>query len=326
MTYEDLIVAIDAEAPKLSCVALKLLLRLVSLSIQRGSPEVRASHNWLGEQLGLARESVARASRDLAHIITIQGSIGQVTTFTLPSNWFAQQRSLFAGSEPLKRIHNLPNFQAGSGQDSRQVPANIPGSHLPGKPTALPGFQAPPAQYLGSAANNPGTPCLKSRQPAEQNQQLTGGALIESNRIQILCTGDLVMHIDRCLHTVEIPEDKVADAALLSEQLYQYKCALGPLRELSAYPDSVVLPRIFAIADIEVLHDRLRKLRANGVHCGKQDMWFFTVLMQKIYGASPKLTASRYDCMNTRKPPMTENLPAFGPELVRQVGAGIRRL
>jgi hypothetical protein len=54
-------------------------------------------------------------------------------------------------------------------------------------------------------------------------------------------------------------------------------------------------------------------------------MWFFTVLMQRIHGAPPKLVADRVAAMRRKKPPMNENLLNFGPELVSELAAGMKR-
>jgi hypothetical protein len=53
-------------------------------------------------------------------------------------------------------------------------------------------------------------------------------------------------------------------------------------------------------------------------------MWFFTVLMQRIHGAPPKLVADRVTALKRKKPPMNETLPNFGPELLSEVAAGMR--
>lgn len=326
MTYEELIVAIDGEAPKLSHVALRLLLRLVSLAIQQGVAEVRASDNWLAQHLGISREGVARATRDLAKLITVDRRNGCATIFLLPADWFTPQRSLFAGRDLPANIHNLPTFQAGDGQLSRHVPAKSPGRTCQVFRQDLPTFQAPPANSLGSTCqvSRQDLPTLQAGTPISPIR--TAGARVNRSISSSAEPEGLTGFIDRCLRTVKILPAQEEDAQILSDTLQHYRTACGSDYAYTPEPDETVLARILAIAPIEDLCGVLRTLLTDGVRCGKQDMWFFTVLLQRIHRASPKLTASRYDSMKPKAPSQNENLPGFADELINGTMPKLRRL
>lgn len=142
MTYEELIVAIDDAAPKLTEASLRVLLRLVSLGIQTGSCEVQLSHRDLAEQLSMSREGVARGLRGLAGIVTIDGGNKMLSTFVLPPEWFAPQRSLFPVPRTVENTSIWPTNQARSGLRTRPGLANEPGQNWPTNQASWPTNQA----------------------------------------------------------------------------------------------------------------------------------------------------------------------------------------
>jgi hypothetical protein len=322
LTYEDLIVSIDNEAPNLPDAAYKLLWRLISIAIQRRSPQISVSHNWLAQKLCVSREGIARSARELRKLLIVESQNGLFTTFTIPDSWLSPQRSLFSDETPLTG-RQAPAYNPGR-------PANFPGTYLPN-------FQAGPAHNPGRPANSPGShlPNFQADLPnfqagSTQNQQLTHRALIDIESNQNPAHRNFEVIIDRSLSAVEIPVENEGDAAILSDELYAYKCDFGPVRERSLYPDTKVLARCLALAPVERLVSVLRTLRSNNTRCGQQDMWFFTVFAQKIYAIPPRLTASRYDLMKPRENPPTNETPGrpslFQENLLNETAAKVRRL
>jgi hypothetical protein len=132
--------------------------------------------------------------------------------------------------------------------------------------------------------------------------------------------------IDRAWGAVDIPEGREADAHLVSEWLYAYKCDLGPLGEHSAYPDNTILARILGLAPLDDIQQVLRSLREKGKASGDADAWFFTVLAQKIHHVSPELVSSRMRAGKSKPLAKNGNPLLFQDQLVKAASAAMRRL
>jgi hypothetical protein len=324
MSYEELIVAIENEGTQLSCVAYRLLWRLVSISIQQGSNEVNVSCRTLASQLGVARNSIAQAHRDLAPFIGVAVTNGSTATFTLPAEWFSPQRALFATLSPKPVIHNLARNRAGTWHETEPVPGTKLSrtwhetEPVPGTKLSRTWHETEPD--LARNCARPGTKLSQLDADTYRNAR----ARIDRSISSCSTPSGLVVLIDRALRTVEILPQQEQDAEILRGALCDYRRDLDAPSLYPGGPDQVAIARILAIAPIEDICGVLRKLLTARVHPGKQDMWFFTVLMQKLHGAPPKLVADRYDSMKRKKPPMNETLPNFGPELLSEVAAGMR--
>lgn len=326
MNYEDLILEVESHVPNLSGSAYKVLWRLVALSIERRSSELNVSHNYLAIKLDIARESVAQALRDLSSIVAVEPTHGVITTILLPSRWMSPQQDLFMRNEPLTVRSLTP----------KPVITNTPTppDNLPRKPTPRqPGIQAGASKtrHVTSREYRQETVDLgetsqetRTIKPDDQICNAHARASIESNRGFL--PSSVVEYIDRAWDTVEISEDKEADAALLSEWLYDYKCEQGPLRGDSGMVDSTMLARILAIAPLEKLYEVICRLRANGNPPGETDAWFFVTLCNRVFQVAPKTVRSRMHRQTTRKPAYESKPPLFQDQLVQETAGKVRKI
>ncbi len=326
LTYERLIIAVDEVAPELSNTAYKLLWRLIANAIHKGRPDVDASVRQLAIRLQLSKDAVATAIRELAQYIRVEARDGEGTTFFLPADWFPPQRTLFSSDELGGDFHNRPNSQDGSVLFSRTPASQNPGHQRPGN--------------QDDCAKNQDTSVLETRTivPISRTQRANfqdashdgaredTRARVRSIESEASASSKVVDLIDRAWATVEIPVGSEADAALLSEWLYAYKCDLGPLAEHSAYTDTAMLARILDLAPLEQIQQVLRSLREQGKPCGDQDAWFFTVLAQRIHHVSPHLTRSRMAAQKSKALAKNGNPSLFQDEIRKATTAQSRRL
>lgn len=326
MNYEGLILEVEGHAPYLSGTAYKVLWRLVCLSIERRNAELHLSHKYLATKLDISRESVAQALRDLSHIVAIEPTHGSITTIVLPARWMSPQQDLFTRNEALT-VRNLTSKPVIT--DSPTPPPNMPGNSTP-KVARNPGNLRKTRQVSSQEFRQVGADlrvsCQESRhvEPDDQICNAHARASIESNRGFL--PSSVVEYIDRAWDTVEISEDKEADAALLSEWLYDYKCALGPLRGDSGIVDNVMLARILAIAPIEQLYEELCRLRANGRSFDQGDAWFFVTLCNKVFQVDPKTVRGRMHRQTTRNPAYESKPSLFQDQLVQETAGKVRKI
>ena len=326
MTYEELIVAIANEAPRLSEVAYKLLWSLVSISIQQGSNEVRASHRWLAAQTGMCREGVARGARELSRLIGVDAPPGALTTFTLPVDWFSPQRPLVSAEEGPQNIHRWPKIQASGGLESRQVVANNLGQGgLESRPVV--------AWNLGQSCGKdtpsglefrPGWPGIQASSPDSPIRNAP--ARVDRSIDQGLSTPEHILRIDKAFHTVEILPDQTEAAEILVDAVTSYRKCFPASPRIRNTPDRIVIARCLAIAGVEELCSTLRVLLAEDRRPGISDMWFFTVFLNRIHGIPSKLINSRIDG-EKKKAHAYESKPSLFPdELVNGTVRQIRKL
>jgi hypothetical protein len=324
MSYRDLILLITDRASQLSGVALKLIFRLISIAIQQRSNVVTISCSELARQLGVSRDAITAAHRQLATIFPIETSSGSSkSTFTLPADWFEEWELSAEIRESGKLLH-MTRKSAG--------PAWKYGSDLPGNQAGkLPRNQAGAGDLPEMSVGKPGSMWGKTRQvlqnlpgfQAGTNKERTCARRVDSTSSSCTPSG-LVVVVDRALGNVEILPEQKQDAEILREMLCEYRATFNVAFVYPGGPDRVVIARILAIAPIDELCGVLRKLLTDRVRPGTRDMWFFTVLMEKIHGVDNNTVRDRIAAMKRKKPPMNETLPNFGPELLGEVAAGMR--
>jgi hypothetical protein len=324
MYYKDLISLINTGAPELSGTAFKLLWQLIDIAMQQRSNVVTISCRELARRLSVSRDAITSAHRQLAAIFPIATRNGSdKTTFTLPLDWFEKEALTAEIRERPKLFHMLRKSATDAWKDGSEMPGNQAGKR--------PGYQASTACKPGIMALKPGSMWGKTRQDLQKlpgNQASTNkerARAFSIDRFSSSCTpSGLVHRIDSALRTVEILPAQQQDAEILRDELIEYRTTCHVDFQAPNGPDQVAIARILAIAPIEELCGVLRKLITARVPPGTSDMWFFTVLMQRIHGAPPKLVADRVTALKRKKPPMNETLPNFGPELLSEVAAGMR--
>lgn len=117
---------------------------------------------------------------------------------------------------------------------------------------------------------------------------------IDSNRIEDGGGRNLYLVIEEAFHTVEIRPDQREDAQILSECILTHRkdFYFDSDAAASSRRDPKVIARILAIAPIEQLSDAIFGLKAERRKPGKTDMWYFSVLFDRIQGIDHKLTAA----------------------------------
>jgi hypothetical protein len=326
LTYEQLITKVDEVAPDLEGVAYKLLWRLIARAIISGRTDVEVSVRDLAKGLKTSKEGIARAIRELAQYIRVEARDGAGTTFFLPPDWFPQQRTLFNEDSLGGDFHNRPTYQDGSVLFTRTVASYSPGHQ---RPTHQDGTPTPPFQ----ASYSPGriVPLTRTQRPTHQDA--SHGEAREDTRARVRsieseasASSEVVDRIDRAWGAVEIPVDREADAAVLSEWVYGYKCDLGRLGEHSTYPDTQMVARLLELAPMEEIQQVLRSLREQDKVPGDQDAWFFTVLAQRIHHVSPELVRIRMRAVKSKAPSHKRDASLFADQLLADAAAKVRRL
>lgn len=326
MTAEELIIAVTAEAHVIPPVAYKLLWGVISLAIQRGSGVVQVSMPWLAMYTGASRAGIAIAIGQLRKYVEVDSTPGKPLTFKLPEDWLPPQGPLFGGSGPITarrpRIstvitttpsppptpsRNQATDQAGTNPYSRQV---WPVTGLPTRPLQ-PGIQAAPVQ-------NPG--CIV--------QDIDKGTRARADQIrsEVSAVTEEYLSIRKAFRTVEIRPDQREDADILTEILQGYRSNFDSAARAASRPNRIVLARLLAIAAIEELSHTIYELQAERQRPGKSDMWFFTVLLERIRGFDRTITASVIE-QEKSKAPFNESRGAlFEDQLLADVTAKARRM
>lgn len=326
LTYERLILAVDEVAPDLEGIAYKLLWRLIAIAISRGTPAVETSVRELARGLKASKEGTARAIRELAQFITVTARDGGSTIFSLPPDWFPPQRTLFSDDSLGGDFHNRPG-----NQDTTVLFTRTPASYSPGHQRPTDQDTCPTNQDTSVPFTRTPVPLTRTQRPTDQDTDRVqpirnAHARNRSIESEASASSEVVVLIDRAWATVEIPIGSEADAAVVSEWLYAYKCDLGPLRADSSYPDTAIVARIVTLAPLEDFKQVLRSLRERNKACGDQDAWFFTVLAQKIHHVSPELTRSRMALQKAKAQPLNDKPSLFGDQLLKRTADGMRRL
>lgn len=326
MTYERLIIAVDEVAPQLSNSAYKLLWRLIALAIHRGTPEVEASMRWLATALGYSKESVAESIRELAQYIQVTALEGRPTIFCLPPDWFPPQRTLFGDDRLGGDIHNRPGNQDTTVLFSRTPLSQKPGHHRPGNQDTRPGNQDTTVletrtPVLISRTQRPGIQDTCSDSPIRN-----AGARVDRSIDQNSAEPDRYIALDRAFHTVEILPAQRQDAELLSDVIRSYREKFDSTAYAVSQPDRTVLARILAIGAIEEIADALNALAHLKRKPGASDMWFFTVLIDKLLGIHHTYTAERIKQLNAKAQSLNGKPSLFPDQLVSGTAAQMRKL
>lgn len=326
MTYEDLLVAIDATAPQMGNCALRLLLRLIAIAINQGSSQVRASDRWIGSQLGFSKDGITAAKRGLAGIVQVQAAHGSVTTFNLPADWFAPQRSLFSAETALVNRAPRPGEQ---GQTALVNGAPVP--FLAGR-TALidraprPGEQGTSPDEQGGLPFLAGRTALVDRAPATQNQQDTGAPSISKSISEV--SNPVREYVFSIFSMRVLTADKKPAAAQLAGKLQDLMHRWGKVEIAQNLPDDIVLTQCLEIATLKEILNALeraktRKPRPRGY------MYFVTLLLEELKGIKRDVTAQlrdEYREMRKPKPPGRETTLPFPDQLLQKGVAGLKRM
>lgn len=326
MTAEELIIAVTSEATSIPPVAYKLLWGLISLALQRGSGVVQVSMPWLALYTGASRAGIAIAISQLTKYVEVDSTPGKPTTFRLPDSWLPSQGPLFGGDGPITaRRPRLPHVrtkaptpprmvpgnqatdQAGTGLNTRQV---WPDTSLEITPH-LPRYQAAPAWNLSSF----------NGKPREDPR-----ARVESNRIEDSASSAGYLVLVKAFHTVEIKPEQWEDSRILSDSIICHRMNFDSDASASSRRDRKVLARLLAIAPLEDICDSIHELLAEKRPPGKSDMWYFSVLLDRIHGIDHRVTAAYIEQEKSKALSNESRGPLFEDSLLDEVGGKLRRL
>jgi hypothetical protein len=326
LTYEELILAIANDAPKLSEAALRVLLGLVATGIESGVSEVVLSKQRLADRAGLSREGAARGTRELHEIVTAESTNGVHTVYTMPADWFTPQRSLFAVAGSVENRLHPPTIQAGSRLVPRQVPANEPGGSRQRSRQEPPGSQAAAANEPGRSTNEPGSSYQLSRQVETQNQQLTDDPLDRSNRVLSSVEG-LSIPIGSIERVNHLPSEFYGDAEELKRWLRGFFAKHHTSHTAPTGPDEIILAKCLAIAPLPNLVGVLQDLNRKGTRPGDTWAWFVTVFCQRIHRTKNVAEVKAPEGFQVaKKTPSSEGRREFAADLLQEVAAGVRTL
>lgn len=326
MTYEDLLVAIANEIPKLSGNGLKLLIRLIACAIESGTGRVTVSKYWLADKTQMSREGITIATREIAPIVPTEPARGVSTTFILPEDWFTPQRSLFAIDSRVQNRLQSPNFQATGSQETRRLVAQKPGDASQETWRQSPTNLASVAQKPGDVARKPGDASQETWRLNTQNQRLTGsGDSIESieavtGNQKCIRIVDVIARVDR------VEKHQQQDAEILREQLVEYRLRFHQNELASKAPDDKIVARCLAIAPIEKLCETLNQMAADNIQPRPKNAWFVTLLLNKIHDVPPEITKARFQLHFQKKPASSEGDGQYSADLLQQVSAAARTM
>jgi hypothetical protein len=326
LTYEDLIVAIANEVPKLSGSGLKLLLRLIASGIELGSCEVVVSKYWLAERTGLSREGVTLAARQIAHLVGTESSHGVNTKFVLPAEWFTPQRSLFPVDTRLEsRLQSPGNLAAGS-QLSRRQPANNPGDSRQETWPQSPNNLATLAKKPGGFANFPGDSRQEIGLEVTQTQSLTDAPdLIRSDQ-RFVNAPTVSEQISQITSAIHINPGQEQQAEELCWHLREFMRKYGARGIPPSGPASSTLSRCLAIAPLETLIKSLATMADRKLGRPREWIWFVLLFAQNLRGIEKELMLDAIKQFNKRKPPQAQTAIQFKDGLLQQSTAGVRTM
>jgi hypothetical protein len=324
MYCPELIGLIDSMSPSLSGVALKVLLRLINLSMMQGSNEVVISCRELTRQLGVSRDAITQAHRQLAGILSIEVNNGShAAKFTLPEEWFPKRRMTAALIERGK-VFNMawkPDQPAwkqdqNTGLESRPDTANI-GRTMAWKPGQM---AWKPGSFWGKTGQDLAD--LPGNQAASNKERVRARRIESSSSCSFSTPSGL--YLESVLGAVEISPEHEQDAQILREQIRDYRAKFGKPSRYPTGADRRILAQILAIAPIEDLCGVLRNLLDARVAPGTDDSWFVTTLLDKCSDVPKEAVSACREALKRKTPPMIETQESFGPELLRSTAAGMK--
>jgi hypothetical protein len=326
LTYEDLLIAIDHAAPKLSESSLRVLLRLVSLAIHTCCCEVKVSHRSLAEQLGMSQEGVARGVRGLSHLIETESRNTATSTFVLPAEWFApsvrRRDHGGEGGSPPGGTHYKPDYPTNQGSTAlrpRAVLTNEVGQCCPTNQGSLPYLPGQVPYELGHTAP-------PARAVATEHQQLSDASLIRSDQDLNQGTDSIVNQIRKVAFVENVREDQKEVAALLYSDLMRYMQQHHPQGSVDAYPSERIIARCLAIADYEHLAETLKTLHNEGQTAGKKFAWFVSIFFNRIYGIDAAVVARTFEQVRLEKKGQPQQNKLFADELIQHTAAQLRKM
>jgi hypothetical protein len=282
MTFEELFVAIDAEAHRrtLKPHTVRLLVHLIALAIKDGTQQIRASRTYLINSITMPRKKIDQATNELAHLMTIEARQGATRIYSIPPEWFIPQPKIFAvQAEEFSTIHSRPRCEPSTGI-ARSPLAKTAGSTTS---QAL-GSQRAQSMQTGSAGSQVPiqTGSAGSQVPTE-NQQLTSPTNVFDSIESGFSSKEVsVQVIDRIARATSVAVENENDARELSELLRAYAQAFrGP----HGRPDQLVLARCFAIAPLGDLKKLLlNDMRRTTLPPFNSYMYLVSVFAEKIHG------------------------------------------
>lgn len=326
MTYEELIVHVVEISRSLPNSGVRLLWELIGAGIQNRTREITMSQRQLAEQLGMSRDNVALAARELKHHLQIDSSSTNTTTFLLPSDWLETQLGLFAvrerpGNQATVAWKNgqwWPGKQTSGGLETRPEwpgkPATV--DEIPGQVDEKPGHSGLETRPRG----------LNTRPRTTQNQQLSDSSLsIESTEGMSSFVGVLLLE-----HSIGyancIPDGRKEDAKEIREGLHGYINHIKPSGPMPKGPDNDIVARCLAIAPNKVLVETLHMMFRERLTPKPSWAWFVTVLCDRIHGKKPNEVPCPEGYRQGKKNASRESGEQFSSQLLEQVNGVAKRM
>lgn len=326
MTSEELIILLDGLQTRLPKCANQVLLHLVAKCIRSGSNEVATSEAQIARDLGMSRDAVKVAKRALRGIVETHGGEGNATTWILPVEWFALQRSLFAVNSPVDKWPNLPGNQA-------PLPGNQAG-HLPGNqagPDEKPGRTCLETRQGWTSFQAGG--CLETRQVSPETKDLSQSTCLETRQPSIdrveYCgfTGTVLRLRDSIEGVNWLPDEKRTHGEILKRWLRDYFAQTRPHQPVPDGPDEIILAKCLALASLDRLDNVLQKLAEQKIQCKESWAWFVTVFCQRIYGTKDtKQVPAEPAFRQAKKNPSSERRPEFTTDLLDELTSATKKL
>jgi hypothetical protein len=319
-------IQIDEAARHLGTMGLRLYLRLLALGVQMRSNSIEVSDRWLYGDLGISKDGLTVAKRQIVRYVTVEIEDGVVTRYGLPLPWLNAQSPMFPYQGALLNRADRPAQQGTS-----VLPNRAPLPFSAGQ-TALPNRAECPAQQGDCPAEQGGVPrstgrsALPDRAPATENQQLAADPLIRSDQDLILERSDAVNQISQIASVEKLRPEQKEVASLLSSLLVDYMQRHHPPGECEWRPAERIVARCLAIADLETLRKTLTTLHNEGRTSGKKFAWFVTVFLNRIHGIKAEVVVETFEQVLQEKKLRTKPDDLFADDLVTQTQSKLRRL
>lgn len=326
MTGDELLCLIADAQHVLPNSGIRLLLELAALCIRGRTCEITFSQRDFALRLGLSRDNVRLAVRELQHHFRIDTSTSNTTTFTLPVEWFSSQLGLFSVGRGLETRPLLPGNQAST------MPGNQATSGLETRPW-WPKNQATLAEKPGHtgletrpSGLNSRPLGLETRPQVTQNEQLTEdpGDLIRSDQ-RFYSRGDSVSLINQIMAHTRLKPEQNDEASLLRDHLKAFMRAHGERAVPPAGPHESMLARCLALASLKDILEKLAALAKKPPGRPREWIWFLIIFGQDFHEIPAEVTVDAVKRFQHKKSPAREQM-AFSNDLVKQTAVGVRKL
>jgi hypothetical protein len=287
-------IQIDEAARVLGGVGLRLYLRLLALGVQMRSNSIEISDRWLYGDLGISKEGLTVAKRQIVRFVTVEVEDGIATRYGLPLPWLSAQNPMFPQQGALLNRAHRPGEQGTSAPENRAPLPYKTGHTAPLNRAECPEKQGGCPEKQGEVPFIAGRSAPENRAPATENQQVAGGSLIRSDQNQDHgFVSDPV--IVRNIASVEnLQNEQKEVASLLSSLLVDHMERHQPHGGGEKYPPERILARCLAIAPIETLKQTLETLSNEGRPAGKKFAWFVTIFLNRIHGIDPEVVKDTF--------------------------------